>query len=81
MIAKISAVQDKYSHRLLNMANVVGTAVGMKMVDDQVSDQMALVVMVSKKFPLDEVALDDRIPTELDGVPVDVIETGTFFAN
>jgi hypothetical protein len=36
--------------------------------------------MVEQKVPLDQLAPEDRIPSELDGVPVDVQETGTFEA-
>ena len=41
-------------------------------------DELCLVVMVSKKMPRTELDADTILPRELDGVPIDVIETGAF---
>jgi hypothetical protein len=38
--------------------------------------EVALVVMVNKKIPDAELAPDQLIPRELDGVPIDVLEVG-----
>ena len=42
--------------------------------------EVALVVMVRRKVPEDPLAPGDRIPSEIDGVPVDVQEVGTLRA-
>ena len=40
--------------------------------------QVVLVVMVDSKVPLTDLRSADVIPNEIDGVPVDVQETGEF---
>lgn len=81
LFQKVIAVQEKYSARLLALENVVGTAVGMKVVRGEQTMTPSLTVLVRTKYPLDQIAPAERIPTELDGVPLDVVETGSFFAN
>jgi hypothetical protein len=78
---KISAVQAKYADELMQKANVVGVGVGLRQEKGVYTQTPALVVMVRQKVPLAELAKEDRIPKELDGVLVDVVETGPFFAN
>jgi hypothetical protein len=46
----------------------------------QATDVVCIVVSVREKLPLDQLAPKDVIPTELDGVPVDVQATGVFRA-
>ncbi len=38
--------------------------------------QVCIIVSVRKKVPREQLSPADRIPAELDGVPVDVQETG-----
>jgi hypothetical protein len=78
--ARASAIQAEYVDELMQKANVVGVAVGLAKKRGQVTNQIALVVMVSEKVPLDELAPEDRIPPMLDSVPVDVQEVGVFTA-
>lgn len=80
MQAKITAIQAKYANKLLEKANVVGVGIGMAKEGEQYTSEMALVVMVAKKVPLAELAEEDRIPDEIEGVRVDVQETGVFTA-
>jgi hypothetical protein len=78
---KISAVQAKYADELMQKANVVGVGVGLRQENGAYTQTPALVVMVRQKVPLAALSEEDRIPKELDGVLVDVVETGPFFAN
>ncbi len=73
---RITAVQAKYANQLIDKQNVVGVAVGRAKQGGETTDELALVVLVEKKVPLDELSIEDRIPSELDGVRVDVQETG-----
>ena len=73
---RITAVQAKYANELMGKPNVVGVAVGLAKKEGAYTSEMALVVMVEKKVPSDQLADEDRIPEELDGVRVDVQETG-----
>jgi len=73
---RVRQVKAKYEALLLSKKNVVGVGIGFKEKDGQTTDQMALVVSVSKKLPTSEIGIADRIPTELEGVPLDVKEVG-----
>lgn len=72
----VRKVKAKYEALLLSKKHVVGVGIGFKEKDGQTTDQMALVVSVSKKIPVSEIGIADRIPTELEGVPLDVKEVG-----
>ena len=74
------AVQEKYNDELMSKPYVIGTAVGLRMRQGHYTDQIAVVVLVSKKVAEDELKPEDKLPEELDGVPVDVQETGPFVA-
>lgn len=74
--AQITAVQAQYAEILLDKAHVVGVGVGLAKVAGEYTSEMALVVMVDQKIPLDDLAEEDRIPPTLDGVRVDVQEVG-----
>jgi len=55
---------------------VIGVGIGFREKDGQMTDQMALIVSVSKKLSTSEVSAADFIPIEIEGVPVDVKEVG-----
>ncbi len=73
---QISTVQSRYVDELMQKRHVVGVAVGLARVDDVITDELALVVMVDEKVPLEKLAPEDHIPRELEGVRVDVQEVG-----
>jgi hypothetical protein len=73
-------VQQRYEHYLLGKPHVVGIGVGYAAEGGQPTPQVALVVMVDRKLPPEQVPPMDRIPSQLDGVRVDVQETGGFEA-
>ena len=72
----IRQVKAKYEAMLLSKKNVVGVGVGFREKGGAATAQMALIVSVLKKLPANEVGTADLIPTELEGVPVDVKEVG-----
>ncbi len=78
---KLTKVQEKYAQALMEKANVVAVGIGLKQENGQYTETPALVVMVSKKMPMTSLSANDRIPKTIDGVIVDVVETGPFFAN
>jgi hypothetical protein len=63
---------------LMRKANVVGVGVGFRLRQGQRTKEVVLVVMVDSKIPLADLRPADVIPKEIDGVPVDVQETGEF---
>jgi hypothetical protein len=79
-MARVMAVQDKYTDELLRKPRVVGVSVGrIDSYDGQTGDP-ALVVLVNRHVPEEQILCTDRIPSELDGVPVVVREVGTLEA-
>ena len=75
-MSKIRAVKAKYERRLLKKRNVVGVGIGYREIGGKLTEQVALTVMVEKKQPLASLRKRDIIPSELDGVRVDVKEVG-----
>lgn len=80
VIAKIAALQAKYEPELLRYPNVIGTGIGICEVAGKSSGELCLRVMVSRKIPRRQLRAADILPRELEGLRVDVFETGTFRA-
>jgi hypothetical protein len=78
---RVRAVKQKHEKALLRKKNVVGVGIGLRQVGGQFTDQVVLTVMVARKEPTSQLACRDRIPSELDGVPVDVQEVGILRAD
>jgi len=79
-LAQITTVQARYTDQLMRKANVVGVAAGMIQRGGQHNGDVGLVVLVARKVPSHELADQDMIPRELDGVLVDVQEVGEITA-
>lgn len=75
-VARIQQVKQAYEHELLAKANVVGVGVGLRQRGQVRTDEVVLVVMVERKVPSASLRPTDVIPSELDGVPVDVQAVG-----
>jgi hypothetical protein len=74
---RAQAIKRIYERELMARANVVGVGVGLRQRRGAPEDKVALIVMVTRKVPRSQLAAEDIIPSELDGVPVDVQEVGT----
>ena len=79
-IARAQAVKARYERELLRKRNVVGVGVGFRERAGRATEEVCIVVSVREKLPPDQLAPQDAIPTQLDGVPVDVKATGAFRA-
>lgn len=73
-------IKEAHQDSLMRKANVVGVGIGFAKRGQQATKQIALVVMVSQKLPREALDPEDILPTEIEGVPVDVQETGTLHA-
>jgi hypothetical protein len=73
---RIRQVKQAYENQLLRLANVVGVGIGMRLQGGVRTDHPALVVMVKKKLPAELITQSDLIPSEIEGIPVDVQEVG-----
>ena len=79
-IEEIRAVKDRHGENLLEKKNVVGLGIGYKEVEGQETGLLSLVVMVRKKESPSQLDATDLIPSEIEGVPVDVKEVGEIVA-
>lgn len=77
-IKRASEVQAKYADVLLSKPHVVGLGIGYARRGDEQTGEIALVVLVDEKLPLAQLEADDILPVRLDGVRVDVQQTGSF---
>ena len=68
-------VKGRQAQFLRAHRNVTGIGVGFREVRGKLTDEIVLRVFVSKKLPLSELAPQDVLPREIDGVQVDVAET------
>lgn len=80
MIEHVLHVKNRYEEKLMTQANVVGVGVGFKTINGQETDILSVVVNVTQKLPLVELAFKDVVPVELEDVPTDVQEVGTLRA-
>lgn len=69
-------VKQVYESDLLAKANVLGVGVGLRQRSGKTAAGVAVVVLVRRKVPVSQLAPQDRIPSEIEGVPVDVQEVG-----
>ncbi len=77
---RVSSVKEAFKEDLLSKPNVIGVGVGLREREGEMTDEIVLVVLVTKKLPATEIEPDDLIPAEIQGVPVDVQEVGEIAA-
>ena len=77
---KALAVKRRHERLLLKFPNVVGVGIGYKQVGGQPTDEIAIVVSVSRKVPAAQLRPGQGVPYRLEGVPVDVVAVGTLHA-
>ncbi len=72
----VRAAKAAYEEALLVRENVVGVAVGRKVVAGRETDEACVVVYVDHKEPADGLRRRDLVPRTLDGIATDVVATG-----
>lgn len=72
------AAQKKHEKSLIQRANVVSVGCGYKFKDGKQTDEICLIVGVAEKLPVVSLSGADIIPQSVDGVTIDVVETGEF---
>lgn len=73
---RLRTVKSMYEGDLMCKANVVGVGIGLRQVGEKPTAEPAIVVSVTSKVPVSQLAPEDVIPRELDGIPVDVQAVG-----
>jgi len=77
---RAAGVRNQYEEFLREKANVVGVGVGLQMKGGKPTGEIAIVVLVREKVPADQLAPEDVLPAQLEGVPIDVHEIGEITA-
>lgn len=77
---RAASVKEAYEEQLLAHSNVIGVGVGLREREGELTDEIVLVVMVTKKFARTEIEPEDLIPSRIQGVPIDVQEVGEITA-
>jgi hypothetical protein len=80
-LERIKAVKTAHLARLMSYPNVTGVAIGRREAGGKPTNELALVVMVTQKLPPEKLAPEAILPTEIDGVPVDVHQVGELRAH
>lgn len=73
---RITALQARHQAKLLRYPNVVGLAPGIRTKRGKPTGERCLVVYVERKTPKAKLAKSEVLPSEIEGVPVDVVEVG-----
>jgi hypothetical protein len=76
----LKAVKASHEADLMRKANVVGVGIGFRQRAGKLTDEPAIVVSVTHKVPASRLSPSEKIPHELEGVPVDVQAVGTLRA-
>lgn len=79
-VARAQEVKRAHEIELLEKANVVGVGVGLRTRQGRQTGEVALVVMVTRKVPRAQLAPEDVVPNEIDGLRVDIQEVGELTA-
>lgn len=69
-------VKRRHEQELLHKANVVAVGVGFCTHGGIQTRQIGIIVSVKNKLPSSALAPKDVIPAKIEGVPIDVVETG-----
>lgn len=67
---------QQHTQELLARHNVVATGIGYKIVQGKRTTTPGIICSVEKKLPINALSAGDRVPSQLGGIPTDVIETG-----
>ncbi len=73
-------VKRRHEAELLRKPNVVGVGIGYRQRGGQPTNEVSIVVSVKKKVPAAQLKGGDQVPASIEGVPVDVVETGVIRA-
>ncbi len=79
-IEHVQDVKRRHEAELLRKPNVVAVGIGYRTRGGQRTDEVGIIVSVTRKLPLDQLKPQEVVPAFLEGVAVDVVETGVIRA-
>jgi len=75
-IERVTEVKRKHEKDLMRLPNVVAVGVGFRTRGGARTGEACIVVSVKAKVPASQLKPGQAIPSSIEGVPVDVVETG-----
>lgn len=72
--AEARPVKERVEDRLLSIPGVTGVDIRRKVTKGKETEQMAIVISVKKKKPKSALSQEELIPSEIEGIPTDVVE-------
>lgn len=73
---RLCSIQQAHETEIMGKANVVGLGVGLRSIGGTRTKEVSLVVLVNNKVPFRLLAHLDQIPSEIEGVKLDVQKVG-----
>ena len=80
VLLTVQEVKRAYEAQLMSLSNVVATGIGFKIAGDTPTNEVSIVVSVTKKLPVAQLTESTTVPKTIDGTKTDVIETGPIVA-
>lgn len=75
-VERVRAIKTRHEDRLLARPGVVSVGVGLRQRGGMLTDEVCIVIMVRNKRPLANLPPGEALPAKIEGVPVDVQESG-----
>jgi hypothetical protein len=75
-LEEVKRVKAEYEEELMRKPGVVGVAIGHKNINGRKTNQLCIVCYVIEKKRKGKLDGSDIIPEEIEGIPVDVVESG-----
>ena len=79
-VQRVQEVKRRHEAELMRKPNVVAIGIGFRTRGGQPTQEVCIVVSVKTKVPAAQLKRGDLLPASIDGVPIDVVETGAIRA-
>jgi len=79
-LTQIRGILSTHREQLLKRLNVVATGIGYKVTGGTKTSTLCIVCSVKKKVAANQLSAQDLVPTAVEGMPTDVVETGVIRA-
>lgn len=79
-LGQAKCIKEAYAGALLEKRNVVGVGLGFKQKDGKITNELSIVVSVTRKQPAAALPRRDLVPKEIGTIQTDVVETGVLRA-
>ena len=75
-IEDVRKVKEKYEKELMGKSGVIGGGIGYQYVDGKKTDDLCIICYVKKKKSEEKLKKKDLIPEQIEGILIDVVESG-----